>query len=445
MTMAHDNYEETGHFPVDIDGRRYHIPNHCPHRAGRLRYGHVDTQRKTITCPLHHSVFCLESGRQIAGVECGALDVGHASINGIDTRETAPSGGAVPVTISPDKDKRMQYVPEQLWTPFSESLLGWDDAFHDLMLNDRLRMKAYRDAIMETVRPGDHVVDLGTGTGILSQWALEAGAARVTGIEMNTEILDLAVRRMNDAGYGARFVPVNQVSYDVELDAHADVLISEIIGNMADNENFQPILEDAIRRFLKPDGSILPLSVSSFLVPVAAPRAHEDLRGGAVSSLTPRYDVAQLYEKKGIRSPFNLYYDCILPRALYLSDPQQLCHYAGKWDQPSSYTRQLRYVLHADGLLTGFKCCFTAALTAGTVLDISGGDVPAGETSDSWKHAYLPIECPIEVQAGDTLNLSFSRRYPDGGETGFQQLYAWRGTVERQGNLVGRFAQDMGE
>ncbi|MFP3560999.1 hypothetical protein SB861_62000, partial [Paraburkholderia sp. SIMBA_049] len=58
--------------------------------------------------------------------------------------------------------------------------------------------------------------------------------------------------------------------------------------------------------------------------------------------------------------------------ALYLSDPQQLCHYAGKWDQPSSYTRQLRYVLHADGLLTGFKCCFTAALTAGTVLDISG-------------------------------------------------------------------------
>ncbi|WP_244103571.1 hypothetical protein [Burkholderia ambifaria] len=178
---------------------------------------------------------------------------------------------------------------------------------------------------------------------------------------------------------------------------------------------------------------------------MAAPRAHEDLRGGAVSSLTPRYDVAQLYEKKGIRSPFNLYYDCILPRALYLSDPQQLCHYAGKWDQPSSYTRQLRYVLHADGLLTGFKCCFTAALTAGTVLDISGGDVPAGETSDSWKHAYLPIECPIEVQAGDTLNLSFSRRYPDGGETGFQQLYAWRGTVERQGNLVGRFAQDMGE
>lgn len=40
---------------------------------------------------------------------------------------------------------------------------GWDDAFHDLMPNDRLRMQAYRKAIFEVVRPGDHVVDLGTG------------------------------------------------------------------------------------------------------------------------------------------------------------------------------------------------------------------------------------------------------------------------------------------
>ncbi|KVE31496.1 methyltransferase domain-containing protein [Burkholderia vietnamiensis] len=444
MTLDHDNYQETGHFAVDIDGRRYHVPNHCPHRAGRLQYGHVDQHRKTITCPLHHSVFCLESGKQIAGVECGALDVGHASIDSIDTRGTTPYGGGAPVTISPDKDKRMQYVPQQLWTPFSESLLGWDDAFHDLMLNDRLRMKAYRDAIMETVRPGDHVVDLGTGTGILGQWALEAGAGQVTGIEMNADILDLAVHRMNVAGYGARFVPLNQVSYDVELETRADVLISEIIGNMADNENFQPILEDAIRRFLKPGGTILPLSVSSFLVPVAAPHAHRDLRNGTVSSLTPEYDIAKLYEKKGICSPFNLYYDCILPRSLYLSDPQQMCHYEGKWDQPSTYTRQLSYTLHTDGLLTGFKSCFRAALSAGVMLDISGGDVAAGETSDSWKHAYLPIEFPIDVQAGDTLNMSFSRRYPKGDATGFQQLYEWRGTVERRGNVVGEFAQDMG-
>jgi len=339
----------------------------------------------------------------------------------------------------------VRYVEEQLWTPLSESLLGWDDAFHDLMLNDELRMKAYRKAIFEAVRPGDHVVDLGTGTGILSQWALDAGAARVTGIEMNADILALAVKRLNDAGYRDRFVPVNQLSYDVELEAPADVLVSEIIGNMADNENFQPILEDAIRRFLKPQGTILPRSVSSYLVPVAAARSHRDLCTGRVASLTPHYDIAQLYQQRGIRSAFDLYYDCILPQELYLSEPQQLCRYDGNWDQPSTYTHQRSFVLQADGQFSGFKSYFVAELTAETILDISGGDVSAGTTSDSWKHAYLPIASPIAIQRGDVLDVTFSRRYPKQTGSSFQQVYSWQGTISRQGQIIGAFAQRMGE
>ncbi|CAB3647947.1 methyltransferase domain-containing protein [Achromobacter pestifer] len=337
----------------------------------------------------------------------------------------------------------MRYATEQLWTPLSESLLGWDDAFHDLMLNDALRMHAYRKAIFEVVRPGDHVVDLGTGTGILSQWALHAGAASVTGIEMNADILALAVQRLSDAGFRDRFVPVNQISYDVELRAPVDVLISEIIGNMADNENFQPILEDAIKRFLKPGGAVLPLAVRSFLVPVAAAKAHRQLCAGSVSSLTAHYDVAQLYKQREIGSPFSIYYDCILPRELYLSDPQQLCCYGGAWDQPPTYTQRRSYVLRAGARFTGFKAYFVADLSANTVLDISGGDIAAGETSDSWKHAYLPIETPIDVQEGDMLNVAFTRRYPKRPASGFQQVYEWVGTVARQGQIVGQFAQRM--
>jgi len=73
--MDHDSYEEKGDFAVDIDGRRYHIPRHCPHRAGRLDHGYVNEKRKTIACPLHHSLFCLETGAQLAGPACGALTI----------------------------------------------------------------------------------------------------------------------------------------------------------------------------------------------------------------------------------------------------------------------------------------------------------------------------------------------------------------------------------
>ena len=336
------------------------------------------------------------------------------------------------------------YSAEQVWPPFSESLLEWDKAFHELMLNDRLRMTAYRQAIFETVKPGDRVLDLGTGTGILSLWALEAGAERVYGIELNAVVLQQAVERMARAGFAEAFEPINRLSYEVELPQRVDVLISEIIGNMADNEDFQPILQDAIQRFLKPDGIALPRSASAYLVPVAAHTAHHDLRTGNIASLTPHYQIAELYRQKCIGSPFNLYYDCILPRRLYLSAPQLLRRYDGVWDQSATYDIELRYRLAHQDRLTGFKAYFIAELTEATLLEISGDYIEGGGTSDSWKHAYLPIERPIDVQAGDQLTINFSRQYPPQGAA-FRQVYRWRGQVERAEKIVGSFDQCMDE
>jgi type I protein arginine methyltransferase len=324
----------------------------------------------------------------------------------------------------------------------SETILTWEETLHNLMLNDRLRMNAYRKAIFEVVKPGDHVVDLGVGTGILSEWALDAGAERVTGIEMNEKILSHALDRLTKAGHRACFFPVNKVSFDVELEAPADVLISEIMGNMADNENFQPILQHAISRFLKPNGRIIPKSASSYIVPVSAISAHKDLRNGMVKSLTPTYDVSNI--KRNSTSLFDLYYDCVLPEQLYLDNPQIICRYDGRWTQSPTYDRQISYTLNREEMLTGFKAYFIAELSDETILDISGGNIAAGETSDSWKHAYLPIETPIGVRQGDILSLKFSRHYPETPASRFQQIYLWSGTVRRHGAIVGQFAQRTG-
>jgi protein arginine N-methyltransferase 1 len=332
------------------------------------------------------------------------------------------------------------YRAEQIWPPFSESLLQWEASFHDLMLNDSLRVTAYRKAIHEAVEPGHIVVDLGTGTGILSQFALEAGARCVYGIDLNSSILDHAVQRMHQAGFADRFVPICRLSYDVELPQSADVLISEIIGNIADNEDFQPILHDAIRRFVAPGGTVLPQAVSSYLVPVAARSAHADLVSGRIAQLGPVYEVAALYREKGIMSPFDLYYDCILPRRTYLSQPRLLRTYSGAWDQSPTYSISTAFRINHQDALTGFKAYFVAALTTATTLDISGDDIEAGETSDSWKHAYLPIAEPIELQPDDQLIVTFSRDYPRQG-TAFRQIYRWQGHASRRGRIIGRFDQ----
>lgn len=332
------------------------------------------------------------------------------------------------------------YALEQLWSPLSESLMEWDEAFHYLMLNDELRMTAYRKAIFETVQPGDRVLDLGTGTGILSQWALEAGAAHVVGIDLSLPVLAQAEARMKQAGLADRFQPIHALSYDVSLSEPVDVLISEIIGNMADNENFQPILQDAIQRFLKPQGKLLPQATRSYLVPVAARNAHADLSAGKIASITPHYEVSQLYRDRRISSPFNIYYDCILPRSIYLSQPQMAASYSGDWGQPSTYSHTLFFTLTGQSVLTGFKSYFVAQLSDATDLDISGDDIARRTTSDSWKHAYLPITHPIEVRVGDQLELNWSRSMVE-QSCSFSQVYRWRGEVRRGGKVIGTFDQ----
>jgi len=76
---AIDDYREDGRFPVALDGERVCVPRFCPHRGGRLAHGDVNDKRKTIVCPLHRSVFSLETGQQLAGPACGPLAIQKAN------------------------------------------------------------------------------------------------------------------------------------------------------------------------------------------------------------------------------------------------------------------------------------------------------------------------------------------------------------------------------
>ena len=111
-----------------------------------------------------------------------------------------------------DTTKKMRYEEEQVWFPLSEDILSWDDDFHELMLRDYIRMVAYEKAIKEAVKPGMVVADLGTGTGILALWALEAGAEKVYGIDVNKDRIPQAQERIRKAGYADRFEIFNTYS-----------------------------------------------------------------------------------------------------------------------------------------------------------------------------------------------------------------------------------------
>lgn len=352
----------------------------------------------------------------------------------MDNLELAPVFGEI-------AERRSFYQSQQPWLPTSEAILTWDDAFHDLMLGDKLRMLKYRQAIMKSVRPGDVVVDLGVGSGILSYWAIEAGAEVVYGIEMSDAIMARALQHLAQAGMAERFTPVSGISYDVTLPARADVLISEIIGNLGDNENIQSILADAKSRFLTPEGRCIPEWVESWIVPVDAAEAHAAVAAGQIAVLNAGYDIDDIKRGRKSRSLFDLYYDCIVPVDSQLAAPACLQRFGGDWDQPADYAVETTFAMARPGRLSGFKAYFRAQLAPDCILDISADDIAARSCSDSWKHAYLPIEHPIDCRAGDILMLRYARKADLRNGRGLGQTYFWKGTIERDGAEVGSFSQ----
>ena len=71
------------------------------------------------------------------------------------------------------------------------------------MLNDRVRNEAYRAALSAAIKPGAVVLDVGAGTGILSFFAAQCGAARVYAVE-RTAIARIARRLAQRNGFADR-------------------------------------------------------------------------------------------------------------------------------------------------------------------------------------------------------------------------------------------------
>ena len=133
---------------------------------------------------------------------------------------------------------------------------------HRTMLRDRPRCEAFRRALEQVVRPGNIVLDVGAGSGVLSLFAARAGAAKVYAVE-RSPVAALARRLVDANGLADRVEVVEADVASVELSGPVDVIVSEWLGTFGVNENFlQPVVA-ARDRWLKPGGAMVPAQVAT--------------------------------------------------------------------------------------------------------------------------------------------------------------------------------------
>jgi type I protein arginine methyltransferase len=125
------------------------------------------------------------------------------------------------------------------------------------MASDGVRIDAYARAIARAVKPGDVVLDLGSGTGIFSLLAVRAGASRVFAVDVNPAVwLVPELAAENQAG--GRITVHHGSSIELDLPEKADVIVSDMRGTSPLNGDHAAAIRDARTRFLKPGGLLVP-------------------------------------------------------------------------------------------------------------------------------------------------------------------------------------------
>ncbi|MBC7365514.1 MAG: class I SAM-dependent methyltransferase [Undibacterium sp.] len=134
------------------------------------------------------------------------------------------------------------------------------------MLADRPRMAFYHAAITRHIQPGDRVIDLGTGTGILAAFAARRGAAQVYAVD-HSEILRHA-KTLAVANGIQKVEFISMHSSKLELAEPVDVILHEQMGDCLFDEAMVTNVCDLRDRLLKPGGLILPSCFDLYCEPV---------------------------------------------------------------------------------------------------------------------------------------------------------------------------------
>ena len=139
-----------------------------------------------------------------------------------------------------------------------QNVPGW----HIPMMNDKERNNAYLKAIKIAIKENENVLEIGTGSGLLSMMAIDAGAKEVITCEAIKSIAEAAKRIISKNGYEDKIKVIHNKSTDLlvgkELPKKADLIISEILSSEFVGEGVQNTILDAKNRLLKKDGKMIP-------------------------------------------------------------------------------------------------------------------------------------------------------------------------------------------
>jgi predicted RNA methylase len=268
--------------------------------------------------------------------------------------------------------------------------------YHVPMLLDQHRMDAFEQAIADVVHPGMHVVDLGTGTGVLSFFAAQRGAT-VTAVEREPIVLAAARSALAHAGEH-RITLVHADARDFVPDEPVDVVLCEMMHVGQLRERQIEVIGAFKRRYLERFGGPLPRFVPEACLQAVQP-VQQDFTFHGYAVAAPMF-----------QDPF-----AVQPRTVQLAEPVVYQQFFYDEDLPDACGADLRCTIATPGWLNALRVITKNVLAA---------HLTPPRTVD-WLMNYLvvPLATPIFTEAGETVRIRFAYRPGD-------QIHVLAGSVE---------------
>jgi protein arginine N-methyltransferase 1 len=291
---------------------------------------------------------------------------------------------------------------------------------HREYLSDPVRLAAFQDAVAEIVRPGDIVLDLGCGTGILGLFACRAGARRVFAVDASGMIeLARAIAAAN--GYADRIEYLHGFSKDVELPARADVVVADQIGRFGFEAGVIEYFSDARRRLLVPEARLIPGRLQLQVALVEAPEFYGqiDFWNGRPAG----FDCSPAREWAA-----NTGYPVRFESRHLLSQPADGACLDLRTASTAPFGFEIVARAERPGTLHGVGGWFSAQLSPSVTLTSS----PLAPQRMARRNIFLPIDRPVSLEPGDRVAVRIRIR-PE------EVFLSWDVTIERTGEPARRY------
>lgn len=262
--------------------------------------------------------------------------------------------------------------------------------YHSRMLWDNPRMLGFKQAIEKLLPAGGRAIELGAGTGVLSFFALQAGASKVWCIERDPQMAKICRELLNLNGYPDKAQVVEMDALDFMPSEPVDVVICEMLHSALLREKQVAVIDAFKRNYIQ--------QFPNAKLPTFIPEA----------TLLGVQPVEQNYNYHGYKAPLPMFYDpgeSQNSTSKGLGDPVVYSVVEYRRELPLEFNFAQTISISQNGELNALR--FVTKNLLAILLE--------AQTSIDWHNLYmiLPLKQGIKVISGEQLMLKFSYRVGD--------------------------------